>query len=219
MAASTITRDTWTNDTGTAANPNADGTVINNAALQNNIYARVDELFSGAGSYVTLTLGGKLSVEGGQITFPATQNASTGANVLDDYEEGSWTPALIGSGGATGQSYTTQVGRYNKIGSAVTAWFDVTLSAKGTMSGAGVYVSGLPFNSENTVGLNGTVVISYFDNVATNFVTVGGLLSLNANTALLYVQTAASTATTVMAIADITNTTTIIGMVIYRASA
>jgi hypothetical protein len=64
MAASTITRDTWTNDTGTAANPNADGTVINNAALQNNVYARVDELFSGAGSYTTLTIGGKISVEG-----------------------------------------------------------------------------------------------------------------------------------------------------------
>ena len=33
--ASTITRDAWTNDTGTAATPNADGTILNNSVLQN----------------------------------------------------------------------------------------------------------------------------------------------------------------------------------------
>lgn len=72
MAASTITRDTWTNDTGSAATPAADGTIINNNALQNNIYARIDEMFSGAGSYATLTLGGKLAAEGfGAHSFSA----------------------------------------------------------------------------------------------------------------------------------------------------
>lgn len=60
--ASTITRDTWTNDTGTAAAPNLDGTVINNAALQNNVYARVDEMFAGAGAYATCDFGGSVRV-------------------------------------------------------------------------------------------------------------------------------------------------------------
>ena len=31
---------------------------------------------------------------GSGITFPATQSASTNANTLDDYEEGTWTPVL-----------------------------------------------------------------------------------------------------------------------------
>jgi hypothetical protein len=80
MAASTITRDTWTNDTGSAATPNADGTVLNNAALQNNIYARIDQMFAGTGAYATWTLGGKLAVEGfGSHNFSA---GGTGANII-----------------------------------------------------------------------------------------------------------------------------------------
>lgn len=64
MAASVITRDTWTNDTGTAAAPNGDGTILNNAVLQNHIYARIDEMFAGAGLYATFTFGGLLKAEG-----------------------------------------------------------------------------------------------------------------------------------------------------------
>lgn len=63
MAASTITRTTWTNDTGTPTTPVGDGTVLNNARLQD-IYAAIDQLFSGAGAYATFTLGGLLAVEG-----------------------------------------------------------------------------------------------------------------------------------------------------------
>jgi len=64
MAAATITRDAWTNDTGTALNPNLDGTVINNNVLQNHIYARIDEMFAGAGAYATFTLGGLFAADG-----------------------------------------------------------------------------------------------------------------------------------------------------------
>jgi hypothetical protein len=35
MAASVITTDTWTDDTGTPAAPNGDGTTLNNNVLQN----------------------------------------------------------------------------------------------------------------------------------------------------------------------------------------
>jgi len=37
------------------------------------------------------------STSGAGITFPATQSASTDANTLDDYEEGTWTPVVVGS--------------------------------------------------------------------------------------------------------------------------
>jgi hypothetical protein len=63
MAASTITRTTWTNDTGTPSVPVGDGTIINNARLQE-IYAAIDQMLAGAGSYATLSLGGLLAVEG-----------------------------------------------------------------------------------------------------------------------------------------------------------
>jgi len=55
-------------------------------------------------------------------------------NTLDDYEEGTWTPVFGGSGGTSGQTYTTQTGRYTKIGKLVTASFDCHLSAKGTIT-------------------------------------------------------------------------------------
>lgn len=61
--ASTITRTTWTNDTGSAAVPNNDGTVLNNAALQA-IYDKIDQLFAGASPYNPLILGGSLQVDG-----------------------------------------------------------------------------------------------------------------------------------------------------------
>jgi hypothetical protein len=34
------------------------------------------------------------SASGSGISFPATQSASTNANTLDDYEEGTWTPTI-----------------------------------------------------------------------------------------------------------------------------
>jgi hypothetical protein len=61
--ASTITRTTWTNDTGTASAPNSDGTVLNNSALQA-VYDKVDQLMAGASPYNPLILGGSLQVDG-----------------------------------------------------------------------------------------------------------------------------------------------------------
>lgn len=56
MAASTITRVVWTDG--------AAGTVVNNARKNSDLYDKIDQMVAGAGAYATLTLGGKLSVEG-----------------------------------------------------------------------------------------------------------------------------------------------------------
>jgi hypothetical protein len=54
------------------------------------------------------------------IGFPATQVASSDANTLDDYEEGNWSPTIIGTTtGGTG-TYDKQQGFYTKIGRVVT---------------------------------------------------------------------------------------------------
>jgi hypothetical protein len=80
MAASTITRDTWTNDSGTTSVPVGDGTILNNSVLQNHIYARIDAMFAGTGTYTTFELGGVLKVDGfGSHTFSA---GGTGAQQL-----------------------------------------------------------------------------------------------------------------------------------------
>ena len=48
------------------------------------------------------------------ITFPATQSASSDANTLDDYEEGTWTPTFTNCG-----STTLSFAKYTKIGRVI----------------------------------------------------------------------------------------------------
>ena len=66
----------------------------------------------------TIGVGGATpSASGAGISFPATQSASTDANTLDDYEEGTWTPALSTTTGSI--SFSSVGGAYTKIGRLV----------------------------------------------------------------------------------------------------
>jgi len=92
-------------------------------------------------SATTIGVGGATpSTSGAGITFPATQSASSDANTLDDYEEGTFT-ATVSVGGIASQSC-----RYTKIGRAV------TISGSMIYNGASVdpSIGGLPFTSANT---------------------------------------------------------------------
>jgi len=79
---------------------------------------------------------------GAGITFPATQSASTDANTLDDYEEGTWTPTIT-SGGGSITSYTSS-GKYTKIGRQVTLFATFTITNAGSAS-SNLFCGGLPF--------------------------------------------------------------------------
>ncbi len=81
------------------------------------------------------------STSGAGITFPATQSASTNANTLDDYEEGTWTP--IDSSGAGITFSVNNFPRYTKIGNIVNVNF--FLAYPGTASGLANGIGGLPF--------------------------------------------------------------------------
>ena len=64
----------------------------------------------------TMSVGGATpSASGSGITFPATQSASTDANTLDDYEEGTWTPNMASLVNLTGTP-TYQSAKYTKFG-------------------------------------------------------------------------------------------------------
>lgn len=79
----------------------------------------------------------------GQLKFPATQNASADANTLDDYEEGTFTPTVIGDGTAGTATYTTQTGKYTKVGRQV--FVEIVLGWNSGTGTGGLRVSGLPF--------------------------------------------------------------------------
>lgn len=82
----------------------------------------------------------------GQIPFPATQNPSSDANTLDDYEEGTFTPAITFGGASVDMTYNHRYGQYTKIGNCVTFIYYVYLSNKGSSTGSSL-LTGLPFSS------------------------------------------------------------------------
>jgi hypothetical protein len=103
------------------------------------------------------------STSGSGISFPATQSASTDANTLDDYEEGTWTPVY--STNFTG-TYSNQIGKYIKVGKLVTAYFMLQVS---TVSGTGaLQIKGLPFTSSSTTSYNPGTVMHLAGNWGTN---------------------------------------------------
>ena len=89
------------------------------------------------------------SASGAGITFPATQSASTDANTLDDYEEGTWTPTVTA---VTTTGSPAYAGSYVKIGKQVTA----TMYTTGNNSPTATYTVAvnssrftLPFTTAN----------------------------------------------------------------------
>ena len=126
-------------------------------------------LLDGANSWsAQQTLAALLNLTSGQIAFPASQSASAGANTLDDYEEGTWTPT---DGSGAGLSFTTDSNQYVKVGQLVIASFYITYPT--TASAAQARVAGLPFTSQNTTT---AVYGGYF-----SFKTITAVISLMLN--------------------------------------
>lgn len=102
-------------------------------------------------SLASLIITGALSVGGilttaGQVAFPATQNASSNANTLDDYKEGSTTPTpTAGSGTFTSASAEL---RYTKIGRRVFCSAKLTVTTLGTAGGA--FFIPIPFTNNSS---------------------------------------------------------------------
>lgn len=86
-----------------------------------------------------------------QIQFPSTPVLSTNANTLDDYEEGTFTPTIIGTGTPGVGTYTRQIGRYQKIGNRV--YFTIALEWTAHTGTNNMFVGGLPFTSSNITGI------------------------------------------------------------------
>jgi hypothetical protein len=121
--------------------------------------------------------GGVLELSGG-ITFPATAVAATNPNTLDDYEEGTFTPAIIGTSTAGTGTYSQQLGVYTKIGRQV--FFTITITWSAHTGTGNIGASGLPFTSANTS------YIQLFTTAADNLTTAASSIlgsSATANTA------------------------------------
>lgn len=104
--------------------------------------------------------GAPFNLASGRLAFPATQVASSDANTLDDYEEGTFTayfatglsiPLYTGTN-LYGHASTAPNGRYTKIGRRVYFNFYVYMASSfnyntGITSSTQAYIGGLPFNA------------------------------------------------------------------------
>ena len=108
------------------------------------------------GTSVKINQSGNLVMASGSgIDFTSTSdtsasNASASSELLDDYEEGTWTPRFInGSGSSANISAqpANRVGTYCKIGNTLffSCWITGSLTTTETTSG--IRISGLPYNS------------------------------------------------------------------------
>ena len=70
------------------------------------------------------------------------------ANLLDDYEEGTWTMGVSFGGASVGVTYNSNTGTYTKIGRQVTVNGVLVLTSKGSSAG-NAFVTGLPFTIPN----------------------------------------------------------------------
>jgi hypothetical protein len=66
-------------------------------------------------------------------------------NALDDYEEGTFTPTIIGTTTAGTGTYSNQIGRYTKIGRGV--FFIVNIQWTAHTGTGSMKIGGLPFTS------------------------------------------------------------------------
>lgn len=122
----------------------------------------------------------------GQLGFPATQNPSSGANVLDDYEEGDWTPTVtFSTPGNLSVSYSVQQGRYTKIGRLVHCAGAIATSAFTHTTASGNFlIASLPFTSANvTRPGTGALTMSGWTSAAVEWATI--LIGTNVTTALV----------------------------------
>ena len=93
------------------------------------------------------------------IVLGATTNVD--ANTLDDYEEGTWTPTLLGTTTDPTQSYNDQDAYYTKVGNVVhiTGW--IYFAGSGITTGAGALsLNGLPFTIVNALNARGAMNIA-----------------------------------------------------------
>jgi len=115
---------------------------------------------------MTLQAGNQAVFESNIIVSGGVYLGGTGsANLLDDYEQGSWTPAADFSTTSPTSGATTGTGRYTKVGNLVTVWGTVS-NFNVTGAGGDLNITGLPFNARLATNLqryNGVVRITNCD--------------------------------------------------------
>jgi len=153
--------------TNTTANPGITG-----ADADTGLQFGTDEVqfVTGGTNRATVESNGNLTIEDGNlvvaaghgIDFSGTADGSgtTTSELLDDYEEGTWTPTFIGA--TTAGSYTsTNDAWYTKVGNTVTVYAELQNITDVSLGSGGLNISGLPYTNGSSNALGSVIFVSF----------------------------------------------------------
>ena len=161
--------DTYSSGTGTY-----EGQILySHASNTMNFYANYT-----ANQNIAMTIGGSngdVTVQGGNLiigtagkgidfsaqTTTSQSNTTVQAELLNHYEEGTWTPRISSTSGAGTVTHTQQHGRYTRIGNVVHAYFKVEWNSG---SGSGdLILHDFPFTCASSAGNEGTGAAMFYN--------------------------------------------------------
>ena len=155
----------------TAAYSHAELTLTSQNATSSKIWcdipnARLRMQYNG-GTTVGIDQSGNVQLANGSgISFSASGNFGTmDSEILDDYEEGYWTPTIGGHVSNGSSTYGNQKGSYVRIGGIVHLnWY---ISWTSTSASGQFRIHGMPYNSASTYGTNYNITVGsmMFDNI------------------------------------------------------
>ena len=186
----TFTGAVYLNDGTTANTLTVNGNAVFNANVTTNANLTINTATVSANLYIgNAGVATKLVVSGGANDQILVSNGTT-LNWQPRHTDGSWTPVMVPAAGSN-VVFTVNNGKYVKNGPIVTAHFDITVSSKGTASGA-LTLGGLPFTSlaSSAGNYEGTVSMGYFTNLnVADAIHFSGAVIQNSNTADLWLST------------------------------
>lgn len=132
---------------------------------------------------MTLTTGNLIVASGQGVDFSATAGTGT-SELLDDYEEGVWTPDLtFETPGNLALTYGVVLGTYTKVGRLVTVAFRITTSAfTWTTASGGLQVGGLPFTARTLTNMRTLNPLSFNGITKANYTTLNSQVNSGSST-------------------------------------
>jgi hypothetical protein len=149
-----------------------------------------------------------IGTAGKGIDFSATANSSgsMSSELLDWYEEGTFSPLLYDQAGNAAPSMGATVGRYTRIGNRVHFHIQILANSISGMSSSGqVVIRGLPFTSVNVTNTEHVIGFGHGDGFAiTAGSYVNGLIGVN-QTYIYMLQWTATTGTSDFTVAHLSD--------------
>ena len=107
-----------------------------------------DRFVIDGGGDVTVSTGNLvIGTSGKGIDFSATGDGSATdtSELLDDYEEGTWTPTVLGSGGNPSITTSVAAGKYSRVGNLVFVQWNMIITNVASQGSGNAHVGGLPY--------------------------------------------------------------------------